>query len=62
MHASLLGLNSSVRPAAYCEDGYADCFIYKPYCKHDDYKDFVSEYCKKTCDLCPKGNFLILLL
>lgn len=41
--------------AVHCEDGYADCFIYKPYCKHDDYKDFVSEYCKKTCDLCPKG-------
>ena len=41
---------------APCVDRYHDCKIYKPYCKHPSYKDFVEGYCKKTCDLCPKGK------
>ncbi|XP_020627283.1 uncharacterized protein LOC110064562 [Orbicella faveolata] len=48
--------------AAPCKDGYHDCSIYKPYCKHNSYKEFVSKYCKKTCNLCPKRKLLIFLL
>ena len=46
---------------AGCQDRYHDCSIYKPYCEEETYKDYVNENCKKTCNLCPKGNFLILL-
>ena len=45
-----------------CQDVYHDCSIYKPYCKHDTYKDFVSVYCKKTCNLCPKGTDFLNIL
>ena len=41
---------------APCVDKYDGCNIYKPYCKHPVYKDFVEDQCKKTCDLCPKGK------
>ncbi|XP_078358171.1 serine protease 33-like isoform X2 [Oculina patagonica] len=37
-----------------CEDRYHNCKPYKPYCKHEDYKKWVKNNCKKTCDLCPK--------
>lgn len=37
-------------------DTYPYCNIYKPYCKHPDYVDWVKDNCKKTCDLCPKGK------
>lgn len=40
-----------------CKDLINYCHVYKPYCKHEDYSDFVKVNCKKTCDLCPKGNF-----
>ena len=47
--------------SAPCKDVYHDCSIYKPYCEDNRYKEFVSKSCKRTCNLCPQGNFLILL-
>lgn len=42
---------------AVCKDLINYCHVYKPYCKHEDYSDFVKVNCKKTCDLCPKACF-----
>lgn len=40
--------------SAPCVDTYPSCDIYKPYCEHPDYVDWVKDNCKKSCDLCPK--------
>ena len=42
--------------SAPCVDKYGSCSVYKPYCTHPDYKDFLEDQCKKTCNLCPKGK------